>query len=291
MKVVVLGSGGQLGQELQRTIPAGVRVVAWDYPEIDLAEVPAIVGRLQAEEPSVIINAAAYTAVDLAESETEKAHSINAVAPLQLAEAAKAMHARFLHVSTDFVFDGTKSRPYLPLDATNPVSVYGSTKLEGEDAVLRVLGEKGVVVRTSWLYSSHGKNFALTMLRLLRERGTVRVVADQVGSPTWARTLADVLWRLASRPELHGLWHYCDAGVASWYDFAHAIAEEAHRVGVLPRAGTVLPIATEEYPTPARRPSYSVLDSSATRQALGLEPLHWREGLRAMIEELQKTHA
>lgn len=279
MKIVLLGNRGQLGQELQRSIPANVHITAWDYPEIDLEDTATLVTSLQAEQPNVIINTAAFTAVDLAESESEKAYNINAVAPRRIAEVAHSIGARLIHISTDFVFDGSKSQPYTTTDETNPISIYGASKLGGERGVLDVLGSQGLVVRTSWLYSFHGKNFPLTIIRILKECGCVNVVSDQVGSPTWAYTFAEVLWKFALRPDLHGLWHYCDAGVASWYDFAYAIVEEAHRVGLLSSVGEIIPITTADYPTPARRPSYSVLDASTTRSALGLKPRHWREGL------------
>lgn len=291
MKVLVLGSGGQLGQELARVRPTGVELVAWDFPEIDLVEAASVAARVRALRPEVILNAAAYTAVDAAEGDEARARAINGDAPRHLAELAVELGARIVHVSTDFVFDGCSPRPYAPSDEPSPRSVYGATKRAGEVGVLEVAGASSLVIRTSWLYSSHGKNFALTMLRLLRERGSVKVVADQIGSPTWARGLAEVVWGFAAKPELSGLWHHSDAGVASWYDFAHAIGAEAYRAGLLPQAPEVLPITTADYPTPAQRPPYSVLDCSATRAALGGTPRHWRDQLVMMLKELRDSDA
>ncbi len=288
MRVAILGSGGQLGTELRKTAPPGIEVIALDYPDIDLERSGELSVRLKELKPTAIINAAAYTAVDAAEQDEAKAFTINAEAPQRLAELATKLSARLLHVSTDFVFDGTKARPYEPSDAPNPLSAYGRTKLAGERAVIETAGHRALVLRTSWLYSAHAKNFALTMLRLFRERGSVQVVADQVGCPTWAKGLARVLWALAEKPELSGVWHFSDAGVASWYDFAHAIGQEATQLGLLSTSPVVSPISTQQYPTPARRPAFSVLDSSATRVALALVATHWREQLSLMLRELPR---
>jgi dTDP-4-dehydrorhamnose reductase len=234
----------------------------------------------------VVLNAAAYTAVDRAEEDSERAFAVNVLGAEHVARAAAQLGARVIHVSTDFVFDGLSSRPYRPDDAPHPCSAYGRSKLAGEAAVLSAARERAVVVRTAWLYSAHGGNFVKTILRLLAERDAVRVVADQIGTPTWASTLALVLWQLAARPDLRGVFHWTDAGVASWYDFAVAIREEALAAGVLAAAAPVVPIRTEDYPTPAQRPPFSVLDKTAIWDALGLEPRHWRCELRAMLAEL-----
>jgi dTDP-4-dehydrorhamnose reductase len=191
-----------------------------------------------------------------------------------------------IHVSTDFVFDGTQGRPYAPTDQPNPLGVYGRTKLAGEQAVQRCT-PSAVIVRTAWVYSMHGHNFVLKMLRVMEERDEVSVVSDQVGAPTWSRSLAAALWAAVGCPDLRGIYHWTDAGVASRYDFAVAIQEEALAVGLLSRAVPIRPVQTHEYPTPARRPAFSVLDTGATRTALGMTAPHWRVNLRHMLRELR----
>jgi dTDP-4-dehydrorhamnose reductase len=190
-----------------------------------------------------------------------------------------------LHLSTDFVFDGASNRAYLPEDATNPLSVYGASKLGGEHRALA--GGAGIVVRTAWVYAAGGRNFVLTMLRLMREREQVRVVCDQIGTPTWAGGLAGALWALIDAAAPAGIYHWTDLGVASWYDFAVAIQDEAWERGLLPRRVPIVPIASAEYPTPARRPAFSVLDSVSTRALAATPALHWRHNLRTMLDELR----
>lgn len=286
MKALVTGAAGQLGWELARTAPQGVEVVALDRGDLDISDAAAVSTRVAAERPDAILNAAAYTAVDKAESEREAAFAVNEAGPAHLAAAAADAGARLIHVSTDFVFDGAASRPYRPEDAPNPLGVYGASKLAGERAVAGRLGQRALIVRTGWVYSAHGANFVKTMLRLMGERDALRVVADQVGTPTWARGLAEGLWRLAGA-QAGGTLHWGDAGVASWYDFAVAIQEEAVAEGLLGRSIPVAPIATAEYPTPARRPAYSVLDKAEGWQRSGTVPRHWRAALRAMLKELK----
>ncbi|HEX7035946.1 MAG TPA: dTDP-4-dehydrorhamnose reductase [Pseudomonadales bacterium] len=293
--VLITGANGQLGWELQRTAPADVSAIALDRQALDITSPASIGAALDRHRPDVVINAAAYTAVDKAEQEPERAAAANADGPRALAEAAASRGIRLIHVSTDFVFDGTAGTPYRPDAPTHPLGVYGRTKRQGEEALLANPCRSDLqiaILRTGWVYSSHGRNFVKTMLRLMGERDEVRVVADQVGTPTWARGLAEALWRIAVwRPLLQGasqgpIFHWSDAGVASWYDFAVAIQEEALSLGLLERAVPVKPITTAEYPTPARRPAYSVLDKSATWSALGLDPVHWRTALRSMLCEL-----
>lgn len=282
MKVLVTGSAGQLGQALLATAPAGVEVAALARHQLDLADRQAIRNRILADRPDLVINAAAYTAVDKAEGEEGLARAINADAVSAMASALDETGGRLVHVSTDFVFDGTSSRAYRPGDLRNPVSAYGRTKAAGEDAA----GAGALIVRTAWVYAAGGSNFVRTMLRLMRERDEVRVVADQIGAPTWAPGLAATLWSLAAQGAT-GLWHHSDAGVASWYDFAVAIQEEALAIGLLDRQVSVLPIPTSAYPTPAARPAFSLLDCSATRTALGDGHTHWRTNLRRMLKEEQ----
>lgn len=244
---------------------------------------------VQSHKPDLIINSGGYTAVDKAQSEPEAAERANTIGPYNLALAAAAADARLLHISTDFVFDGVASRPYRPDSAPNPLSVYGKTKLAGEQAVQRIGSARSVVLRTAWVYSADGNNFVRSMLRLMAAKGHVRVVADQVGTPTATHSLAQVIWALAERPDIQGIHHWTDAGVASWYDFAVAIAEESATLGLLPPDVRVQPITTEEYPTPARRPAYSVLDRATLLSALSVKDCHWRSKLRAVLKEISNA--
>ncbi|KPK53106.1 MAG: dTDP-4-dehydrorhamnose reductase [Thiotrichales bacterium SG8_50] len=285
MKILLTGAGGQLGREMHRTVPEAHELIALSSTELNVTDAVQIDRALAIHEPAVVLNAAGYTAVDRAETERERAQAVNGEGPGLLAQASVARGIRLIHVSTDFVFDGKKGSPYLPDDSPNPLGVYGETKLAGERAAMAA--DSGVlVVRTAWLYSGHGQNFVNTMLRLMRERSSVGVVADQVGTPTWARGLARALWRAVDLPQMQGIHHWTDAGVASWYDFAVAIQEEAQAWGLLDRAIPIRPIRTQDFPTPARRPAYSVLDKTATWGELGITPPHWRVALREMIQSL-----
>lgn len=284
MRVLILGGDGQLGRSLGATAPADAEVVALGRGGCDLTDRAAIEAAIERTSPDVIFNAAAYTAVDAAEDNVELAGLVNRDAVAWIAQAASARGAALIHVSTDFVFDGMASRPYAVDAPTNPLSVYGRTKREGEIEALS--SGSHLVVRTSWVYAAQGANFVLTMLRLMRDRGSVRVVADQIGSPTYAPALAATLWDLAALGA-KGVFHVTDAGVASWYDFAVAIAEEGRAAGLLPDAVSVSPISSAEFPMRAIRPSFSVLDKTETVRALGRDLPHWRANLRLMIKEVQ----
>ncbi len=283
-RVLVTGAGGQLGKALVAQCPAGVEILGCDRASLDICSAEAIAERLDSFQPQLLINAAAYTAVDRAESERDSAFRINGEAPGLLAAACAERGARFVHVSTDFVFDGQSGSPYEPGSSTDPQSVYGASKLAGEEAV-GAANADALILRTSWVYSAGEGNFVSTMLRLHREREEIRVVADQIGTPTAAASLAAALWSFAARPELRGIYHFSDAGACSWYDFAVAIGEDAQASGLLERAARVLPIRTEDYPTPARRPAYSVLDKTSTWQDADIEPRHWRQCLRDTLKE------
>lgn len=285
MKVIITGAGGQVGRSLTSQVPSGVEVLGWGHKDLDIADANAVSEAVRQHAPNVIINAAAYTAVDRAESEPDLARKINVDGARHLATAARAFGARLIHISTDFVFDGAASAPYKPDAPTNPLSVYGATKRDGELAVLAALPGHAVVLRTAWVYAADGANFVRTMLRVMKANGAVRVVADQIGTPTAARPLAEVLWQIVAKPEISGIHHWTDAGVASWYDFAVAIAEEGAELGLLGRDVTVSPIATHEYPTPARRPGYSVLDKTSLLSR-GFAQLHWRKRLRTVLKEI-----
>jgi dTDP-4-dehydrorhamnose reductase len=284
-RVLITGAGGQVGRMLLETRPDAVETIACTHSDLDIGAPEAVRSVIERHRPSIIINAAAYTAVDKAESEAETARRINAEGAGYLATAARECGARLIHISTDFVFDGTASVPYPPDAATSPLSVYGRTKRDGEAAVLDALPEHATIVRTAWVYAATGSNFVRTMLRVMRANGAVRVVADQVGTPTAARALAETLWRIAADPQIRGIHHWTDAGVASWYDFAVAIAEEGAALGLVPPEVAVTPIATWQYPTPARRPSYSVLDKGSLAP-YGIAPIHWRERLRAVLKKI-----
>jgi dTDP-4-dehydrorhamnose reductase len=289
MRVLITGASGQLGSALVHSAPPRTDLRALSRAELNIDDAAAVRAAVADFQPQLIINAAAYTAVDKAEAEPELAEAINAQGPRHLAEAAGTLPGcRLLHISTDYVFNGRASEPYQPSDSTDPLSVYGRTKLTGEHAVLGVLAERAVVLRTAWVYAAQGKNFLLTMLRLMRERGVVRVVADQNGTPTAAASIARALWRIAELPGVHGVLHWTDAGVASWYQFACAIAEDALAAGLLSQAVTVTPITTAEYPTAAHRPANSVLDCRASIEALDIEPPHWRQSLGTTLGQLSR---
>jgi dTDP-4-dehydrorhamnose reductase len=290
MKVLVTGANGQLGYELARSCPDGVEIIPTDADTLDITDADAVEAAFEQHRPDRVINGAAYTAVDKAESDTDAATAINATAAGTIARHCAQHSVRMVQISTDFVFGGLQSTPYLPDAATRPVNVYGATKREGELSVLRELPD-ALIIRTSWLYSAHGNNFVKSMLNLMQSKDQLGIVVDQAGSPTWAATLADVTWKLMEK-HAKGIYHCADNGIASWYDFAVAIQEEAMTAGLLHKAIPVKPIRTEEYPTPATRPAYSVMDKQSTETLLGESLPHWRVSLRKMLAELeQKTLA
>ena len=283
MKVLITGANGQLGGALQRTAPAKASVNAIDVEDVDLTDRAMLTARLAVEAPDVLINAAAYTAVDKAESDEETARAINADAVAIMAEAMSDQGGKLVHVSTDFVFDGSASRPYAPDEPRAPISAYGRTKAQGEDH----LRDTDLLVRTAWVYEAGGANFVRTMVRLMKERDELSVVSDQVGAPTWATGLAHTLWGLIEKGA-SGTFHHSDAGEISWHDFAVAIAEEALALGLINRIPTIKAIPSSQYPTPAPRPAYSVLDCSKTQEALGKPGNPWRDNLRRMLKEEAK---
>jgi len=292
-RILLTGANGQVGEELRQTLLPLGEVVAIDRTRWDMADPDAIRAIIQAEQPNLIVNAAAYTAVDKAESETDLAHLVNATAPQVLATAARELGAGLIHISTDYVFDGTSSSPYLETAATHPLGAYGQTKLLGEEAI-RQHCPLHMIIRTAWVYGVQGKgNFVKTMLRVGAQREELRVVTDQIGAPTWSKDLALAIAQLAPQltPETAGTYHYTNSGVCSWYDFAVAIFEEAAALGFPLQVQRVVPIATDEYPTPAQRPAFSVLSLRKTAALLGAPPPHWRESLRKMLAELQATTA
>ena len=286
MKVLLTGGSGQVGRAVLAAAPPAMDVHAMSHSDFDVSDARVVGEKIAALAPDLIVNAAAYTAVDRAETEQDQAKLGNEIGPANLARAAAASGARLIHLSTDFVFDGLSSTPYPPDARTNPLGVYGTTKLAGELAIRDILPARSVILRTAWVYDAVGPNFLLTMLRLMRECGIVRVVSDQIGTPTAANSIATAIWAITARPSLTGIYHWTDAGIASWYDFAVAIAEEWAARSQSATPATVIPITTPEYPTPARRPAFSVLDQRATRAALEMTPRHWRQNLRQVIGDI-----
>jgi dTDP-4-dehydrorhamnose reductase len=285
MKVLLTGAQGQLGRALQPVL-AGHELQAHDSHSLDVTNEAVIENAIATFKPDVVVNAAAYTAVDKAESDLESADRVNNKAVASLARACGQQQSRLIHVSTDFVFSGQKSTPYTVQDTCDPVGVYGKTKRQGEMAVLKHLPQSGTIIRTAWLYSAYGNNFVKTMLRVMAQRSEIKVVYDQVGTPTCVGGLADLIGRACENPEAHGVLHWSDAGVASWFDFAVAIYEEARALGLLTSAVNILPIPSSEYPTPAKRPSFSVLDKSESYQQYSMPIVHWRVQLRQVLSEI-----
>ena len=281
MKILLFGAGGQVGHALRALVPQNANLIAVDRSGLDLADIAAIAPFIHASASDLVINAAAYTAVDRAESEPELAYAINAEAPGAMAHASAESGARFIHISTDFVFDGTVNIPYAFDAVPNPINVYGSTKLAGERAVTAA-GSGSLIIRTAWVYAAGGANFVETMLRLMTMRDEIHVVTDQTGTPTHADSLARAIWALAATDQ-SGIRHFTDAGVASWYDFAVAIHDLGKAAGLIERDVMIIPIPSSAYPTPAHRPYYTVLDKTATWAALGGPAQHWRHELAAMI--------
>ena len=278
VQALVLGAGGQLGQTCIETAPERVDARGLTRSECDITDPAALKQAIGDLRPQVVINAAAYTAVDQAEEDVEAARAANADAPALIADLCAQQAARLIHLSTDFVFDGTGHKPYLPDAQPSPLGVYGQSKWQGEQAVLE-RGPGSVILRTSWVYAPRGHNFVLTMVRLMRERGEVKVVSDQIGSPTSTLGLANICWGFALHDDATGIFHWSDAGAISWYDFACAIRDEALNLGLLEGSVVVEPIPTAAFPTKARRPAYSVLDASATCAVLGVSQQPWREAL------------
>jgi dTDP-4-dehydrorhamnose reductase len=283
-RILITGSGGQVGRALVASAPQAALILALTREECDISDPVAVGDVFQSFEPTAVINAAAYTAVDRAETDKDRAFAVNAVGPANLASAAESHGARLVHISTDYVFDGARSQPY-PTDAPPcPINVYGSTKAAGEISVTES-GADALIVRTAWLYSSTGKNFLTTILRRLQSGGILRIVGDQVGTPTSVTQLAKVLWWCASNADINGIRHWTNAGTASWYDFAVSIHDVALANGLLRQPIPIVPIPAYEYPTPARRPAYSVLDSTSLWSEHGVAD-HWRNALSETMEEL-----
>jgi dTDP-4-dehydrorhamnose reductase len=296
MKILLFGGNGQVGSELRRSLgPLGDVVAttrsgtledgtACDRADFDAPE--SLAALIERVAPEIVVNAAAHTAVDRAESELDAAFRANAQAPQAIAEACARRGIRLVHYSTDYVFDGRGTRPYREDDPTAPAGVYGASKLAGEEAI-RASGAPHLILRTAWVYAAHGRNFLRTILRLAGERDELRVVADQIGTPTPATLIADATARVLAQPATRsGTWHLTATGATSWHGFAEAIMQGAHARGLIARIPRVLPIATADYPTPAARPAYSVLDCSALQRDFGIALPDWQEGLSRTLDEL-----
>ncbi len=290
MKTILLtGANGQVGWELHRILAKDAKVIALTRGQLDLSQPDAIRRTVREHQPDIIINPAAYTAVDKAETDPVLALAINGSAPGVLAEEAKKLDALLIHYSTDYVFDGTKSTPYSETDVPNPQSIYGATKLAGEEAIRSVDG-KHLILRTSWVYGVHGGNFVKTILRLAKERNELRIVADQYGAPTWARLLADSTVKVMQRftDEQSGVYHLTSGGRTNWHQFAQAIIQLARQydTALANKTLTIHPIATHEYPVPAKRPANSSLCTDKIKQAFGLELPRWEDDLAECIRQL-----
>jgi dTDP-4-dehydrorhamnose reductase len=289
--ILLTGKNGQVGWELQRTLMPLGKVVALDAEDLNLADPAAIREAVRRIKPDIIVNPAAYTAVDKAESEPDLAQAVNGVAPGILAEEARRLNAWLVHYSTDYVFDGTKQGAYLEEDAPNPQSVYGRTKLAGEEAI-RAAGGNHMIFRTSWVYGSRGHNFMLTMLRLAKERKELRIVDDQVGAPTWCRSLAEITSQVMAQlrtpgikgqaENLGGTYHLTSSGSVSWHGFAEEILNQA-KMESMPN---LIPIPSADYPTPATRPNNSILSNDKLNRTFGLDAGNWQVNLQLCMQEI-----
>ena len=287
MKILITGQHGQVSQALQQQLHDLGELIVLGRDQLDLANPEQIRQQIRAQRPHLIINAAAHTAVDLAESEPDAAFAINGIAPGVLAEEAKALGIPLIHYSTDYVFDGSKPAPYTEADPPNPLSIYGQSKLAGERAIAAVGGEY-LILRTSWVYSNHGKNFLLTMQRLLQEKPQMRIVADQIGAPTWAGTIAASTRALierwqAGKPGQWGIYHLTAQGETSWFGFAQAIGEQLRAQGKA--CAELEAIASSAYPTPAKRPLNSRLDCSHLQQQWHVSQPQWQDALRECLAQ------
>jgi len=285
VRVLITGARGQLGKEARLGFAAkGDEVVAVGRAELDLAAPHAVADAVAAYKADWVINCAAYTQVDKAEEEAELAFRVNRDGARAVAEGAKQGNSRLLHVSTDFIFAGDRSLPYGETDAGRPLSVYGQSKWEGEQAVRELMPE-ALIIRTAWVYGAHGNNFVKTMLRLMAERDEIRVVDDQVGTPSWTADIVTAMRTLIEK-DVSGTWNFTNEGVTSWFDFAHEIIAIAAQRGRSKKVRRLLPIPSSEYPCAAKRPNYSVLDKQKIRPVLGYDIPHWRDSLHSMLADM-----
>ncbi|MGD9948021.1 MAG: dTDP-4-dehydrorhamnose reductase [Desulfobulbus sp.] len=294
MKILLTGKNGQLGFELQRAMAPLGHIFAFDQEECNLADPEAIRSLIREVRPDIIINPAAYTAVDRAENEPDLAKAVNTIAPMVMGEEAQRINAWVIHYSTDYVYDGSSSRPYLETDPTNPLNVYGLTKRDG-DVALQQSCAKHLIFRTSWVVGSHGNNFAKTMLRLATERETLSIVADQYGAPTSASLLADITAQIVGRAQREGietipfgLYNVVASGVTTWHGYAYFVLEQALQQGIALKVQPqmVKPITTAQYPLPAKRPVNSQLNASLFQSTFGLELPDWQQGINHILQQI-----
>lgn len=281
MKILIIGKSGQLANELLVEQPQGFEILALGRNDVNITDLAALDKLINDHQPSVIINSAAYTAVDKAETDVEAAYALNHLAVENLAKIAKKYSARFVHLSTDFVFNGENTTPYQVDDVTSPTSAYGASKRAGELAVIDNYPENSSIIRTSWLYSIFANNFVKTMLKLMEEKEELGIVNDQIGSPTSANGLAKFIWALLNKPKADLIYHWCDSGSASWFDFSLAIQEEGIKQGLLTKRIPIKGIPSSSYPTPAKRPKYSVLDCTSSQEILA--STGWQEQLSTCL--------
>lgn len=284
--ILVTGANGQLGNEMRLSLVGNCEfnVIFTDIAELDITDKLAVFQFITTNKINTIINCAAYTAVDMAEDDFDNCNKINQIAVANLAEAAASVNARMIHISTDYVFDGKKGQPYNEADTPNPQTVYGNTKYAGEQELKKLLPESHVIIRTAWLYSSFGKNFVKTMINLGKTKDSINVVADQIGTPTYAGDLAQaILHIIKTNDNIHGTFHFSNEGVCSWYDFTKMI----HKIAGI-NSCKVYPISTQEYPTKANRPTYSVLDKQKIKNTFNIEIPYWVDSLEKCIEKLNK---
>lgn len=287
MKIVVIGKSGQVASELNNLSNNKREIICLGRNEINIADKNAIEKVLTHLKPDAVINAAAYTAVDLAEKESEQANQINGYSVGNLAQVCHSLSLHLVHLSTDFVFDGNSSTPYLTTDKHAPINTYGASKAIGEKLLLELVPKTSCIIRTAWVYSTHGNNFVKTMLNLMESKPELGIISDQIGTPTYAKTLAKAALHVAKN-QLTGIYHWTDQGVASWYDFAVAIQELALDKNLISKNIAIKAITTADYPTPAKRPSFSVLDKSQNSNTFPSELIvHWRQQLNSMLNNLK----
>ena len=297
MKVLITGSQGQLGKELLKNIPHDIEVIAADRKTFNLLDLKDCREFIFDNKPDWIINAAAYTAVDLAEDEVEKAILINGEAPTEIANALKKTGGKLLHISTDFVFDGKSSSPYKVDDEPNPINIYGKSKLLGENGIKNIFQDNNqyIILRTSWVMGSEGNNFAKTILRLLKIKEKISVVYDQIGCMTSSKHLSNICWLIIQKDitnNIHNqkIFHWTDAGVSSWFDIATEIGDLSFKLNLLKNPAKVLPISSDNFPTRAKRPNFSLLDCSITKEILNIENNYWRYSLLEILQELKSKN-
>ena len=294
MKILLTGATGQVGYEILRSNPNNAEIIHPNREQLDLANYESCKNIVLEHKPDWIINCGAYTAVDAAEKDSQLSKKINSYAPKAFTEIINETNCQLLHLSTDFVFDGEQNFPYKENQATNPLSEYGKSKALGEELIKNKIKNKdnATILRTSWVISPRGQNFILTMLKLHSERESIKVVTDQIGTPTSAKELGKVCWKiieLKKNKNLPFILHWSDAGVASWFDIAVAVGELGLELGIIKKKACVWPIKTVQYPTPAMRPKYSILDTQLTSQLLETMPNHWRENLLEILTEYKLT--